>query len=103
MRIKFFGALSFSTFFVLLCACYAVGVWPFEPALELNHQRFEAIKTAIERAPEGSVVVFGDSIVEGAPLPKTICERPVINAGVTGAAIGYFEHHVTELLGSAHP
>jgi hypothetical protein len=41
--------------------------------------------------------------VEGAPLPKLICGHAVVNAGVTGASIEYFERHAAELLGSSRP
>jgi lysophospholipase L1-like esterase len=93
-------------FALALCAigaCYTLQIWPFEPPLELSAERFYAVKEAIKRAPDGSVVVLGDSIVEGAPLPSTICGHAVINGGVSGAAIGYFESHAAEILGSAHP
>jgi GDSL-like Lipase/Acylhydrolase family len=70
--------------------------------LELSHERYYAIKAEIDLANK-PVVVFGDSIVEGAPLPKSICGLPVINAGVTGAAIEYFRNHARELLGSSRP
>jgi lysophospholipase L1-like esterase len=82
---------------------YTIRTGLFEPKLELSHERFYAIKADIKRAPGHSVIVFGDSIVEGAPLPKAVCGSVVINAGVTGAAVGYFELHAAELLGSAHP
>ena len=36
--------------------------------LELSHERYYAIKAEIDQAKK-SVIVFGDSIVEGAPLP----------------------------------
>jgi lysophospholipase L1-like esterase len=84
-------------------ACYTLRIGPFEPPLELSAERFYAVKEAIKRAPDGAVLVFGDSIVEGAPLPSTICGHAVINGGVSGAAIGYFERHAAELLGSTHP
>src|SRR5260221_8807174 len=68
---------------------FTVAGWPFGPELELSHERFYVIKALIRQTPD-SVIVFGDSIVEGAPLPKMICGHAVVNAGVTGAAIEYF-------------
>jgi lysophospholipase L1-like esterase len=70
--------------------------------LELSHERFDAIKAAI-RQPQASVIVFGDSIVEGAPLPEMLCGHAVVNGGVTGSTVEYFERHAAELLGSARP
>jgi hypothetical protein len=52
-----------------------------------------AAKNAIDRAPHGSILVFGDNIVEGAPPLSTICGHAVVNGGVSGATIGYFERH----------
>jgi hypothetical protein len=73
-----------------------------DPQLELSHERYYAIKTGIDQA-KSPVIVFGDSIVEGAPLPKSICGLRVINAGVAGAGIEYFWNHSRELLGSSRP
>jgi hypothetical protein len=49
-----------------------------------------AAKNAIDRAPHGSILVFGDNM-EGAPPLPTICGHAVVNGGVSGATIGYFE------------
>jgi lysophospholipase L1-like esterase len=70
--------------------------------LELSHERFFAVKAEIERTAD-SFIVLGDSIVEGALLPSTICGHAVVNAGVTGAAVEYFQRHADELLGTARP
>src|SRR4051794_31385920 len=74
-----------------------------ERDLELSPERFYAIKKNVEAAPEGSIIIFGDSIVQVAPLPRDICGRDVINGGVAGATVGYFERHALELLGAAQP
>ena len=103
MNKKALGAIFVALALCVIGACYTLRIWPFEPPLELSARRFYAVKEAIKRAPDGSVVVLGDSIVEGAPLPSTICGHAVINGGVSGAAIGYVERHAAELLGSAHP
>jgi hypothetical protein len=70
--------------------------------LELSHERFYAIRAEIRQTPD-AVIVLGDSIVQGAPLPKWICGYAVINAEVVGAAVEYFERHSAELLGSSRP
>jgi lysophospholipase L1-like esterase len=103
MNKKALGAIIVALIAAFFGVSLIMHTWPFEPTLELSHERFYAIKAAIKQAPEGSVILFGDSIVEGAPLPSAICGYSLINAGVTGAAIGYFEQHATELLGSSHP
>ena len=77
--------------------------WPFEPTLELSRERFYAIKDDIERASTDSIIVFGDSIVQGAPLPQQICGDAVVNAGVVGSGIEYFQRHAAQLLGRSHP
>jgi lysophospholipase L1-like esterase len=77
-------------------------VKPNRPELELSHERFYAIKAEIRQTPH-PVIVLGDSIVEGAPLPKWICGHAVVNAGVVGAAVEYFERHAGELLGLSRP
>jgi hypothetical protein len=79
---------------------YTKGRGPIE--LELSHERFYAIKAEIGHTPD-AIIVLGDSIVQGAPLPKSICGHAVINAGVVGAAVEYFERHAAELLESSRP
>ncbi|MGF6433465.1 SGNH/GDSL hydrolase family protein [Bradyrhizobium elkanii] len=44
------------------------------------------IRAALADAP-APIVVLGDSITEMAPLPRLLCGRPVINAGVGGQTI----------------
>lgn len=44
------------------------------------------IRAALADAP-APIVVLGDSITEMAPLPRQLCGRPVINAGVGGQTI----------------
>jgi lysophospholipase L1-like esterase len=71
-------------------------------AQELDQQRFLDVKSAISQVAD-PIVVFGDSIVQGATLPASHCGHPLVNAGVTGAGIGYFQRHVLELLGTSRP
>lgn len=42
------------------------------------------IKSALKEAKD-PIVVLGDSIVRQAQLPRTLCKRPVINAGIDGS------------------
>ena len=57
-------------------------IWPFQ--LELDRERFFAVQAAIRNAPN-PVIIFGDSIVQGATLPSKVCGLPLVNAGVRGA------------------
>ena len=75
-------------------------IWPFQ--LELDRERFFAVQAAIRDAPN-PVIIFGDSIVQGAALPSEVCGLPLVNAGVRGAGIGYFLRHSAQLLGSSRP
>jgi hypothetical protein len=100
MNLKLLGAIALPA--ACLAASYLLGRGPFEPELELNHERFYSIKAEIKEKPT-SVIVLGDSIVQGAILPNALCGYPVVNAGVVGAAVEYFQHHAAELLGPSHP
>jgi hypothetical protein len=102
MKFKPLGAIVIAAAVAFVGVGYTMGVGPFEPELELSHERFYGIKAEIRRTPD-PVIVLGDSIVQGAPLPKWICGHAVVNAGVVGAAVGYFERHAAELLGSSRP
>ena len=73
---------------------------PFQP--ELDRERFFAVQAAIRDTPN-PVIVFGDSIVQGAALPSEVCGLRLVNAGVRGAGIGYFLRHSAQLLGSSRP
>src|SRR5215831_5914411 len=75
-------------------------IWPFQ--LELDRERFFAVQAAIRDAPN-PVIIFGDSIVQGAALPPKVCGVPLVNAGVRGAGIGYLLRHSAQLLGSSRP
>jgi lysophospholipase L1-like esterase len=80
--------------------CYLYKVGPFRPPL--SRERYLAIREVIRITPS-PVIVFGDSIVEAAPLPATICGTQIVNAGVGGADIRYFVRFSNELLGSSAP
>lgn len=99
-------SLRKSLLLVAMTLIVAIGVaakliWPFQ--LELNRERFFAVQAAIRSAAPNPVIIFGDSIVEGAALPPKICGYPFVNAGVRGAGIGYFLRHSAQLMGSSRP
>lgn len=96
---KLLGAIVIAAAIVFASAGYTIGLGS---ELELSHERFYAIKAEIGQTPN-AVIVLGDSIVQGATLPKSICGHAVVNSGVAGAAIQYFERHAAELLGLSHP
>src|SRR5215467_14785380 len=86
-----------------LVATIAIGtrlIWPFQ--LELDRERFFAVQAAIRNTPN-PVIIFGDSIVQGAALPPKVCGLPLVNAGVRGAGIGYYLRHSAQLLGPSRP
>lgn len=70
--------------------------------IELSRPRFFAVQAAIQNTPN-PVVIFGDSIVERAVLPPQVCGFALVNAGVAGAKISYFQRHSAELLGYSRP
>jgi lysophospholipase L1-like esterase len=47
---------------------------------------------------ENPIIVIGDSIVETAKWPETICNHPVVNAGISGARIGFFAERAPRFL-----
>lgn len=64
---------------VLLC------IWLVWPKGESNTPpRPLMIKSALKDAKD-PIIVLGDSIVQRAALPRTLCKRPVINAGIDGS------------------
>jgi hypothetical protein len=103
VNVKLLGAIILGAAVASIGASYKMRVWPFEPTLELSHERFYAVKDDIERASTDSIIVFGDSIVQGAPLPQQICGHTVVNAGVVGASVEYFQRHAAQFLGPARP
>ena len=80
--------------------CYVYKIGPFRPLL--SRERYLAIRDVIRTTPT-AVIVFGDSIVEAAPLPPSICGTQIVNAGIGGAGIDYFVRYSKELLGASAP
>src|SRR5258708_19535 len=71
-----------------------------------NHLHFEVREFIIRAALQDSerpIVVLGDSITEMAKLPETIDGRPVVNAGIGGATIEFFQKVGPDLLLNAKP
>jgi lysophospholipase L1-like esterase len=60
------------------------------------------IRSKLSRTTE-PVVVLGDSIVEAADLPASICGHVVVNAGIGGTTIGYFVRNAAPLLREVKP
>lgn len=79
---------------------YSFKIGPFRPLL--SRERYFAVREAISATPT-SIIVLGDSIVESAPLPTSICNIPIVNAGVSGADSRYFLGYLDELLGASSP
>jgi hypothetical protein len=94
----------------IICGLAAALGWPFQTLRshfttlpsELSTERFLAIKSEIGNVKD-PIIIFGDSIVQGASLPRTICAHSIVNAGIVGAGIGYFGRYSKEMLSSARP
>jgi lysophospholipase L1-like esterase len=74
------------------------------PTISREHvdARTFVIRSKLSRATE-PVVVIGDSVVEAADLPASICGHAVVNAGIGGATIGYFVRNAALLLRDVKP
>src|SRR5215468_9399422 len=89
--------------FVALVIAVAIGIatklsWRFQP--DHRRERFSAVQAAIQNIPD-PVIIFGDSIVEEATLPPRVCGFVLVNAGIGGAGIAYFQRYSAQLLGSS--
>lgn len=76
------------------------------PNPSASHEHFEArlsvIKSQLSRV-EKPIIVMGDSIVESALLPASLCGHPVINAGIGGATIGFFTRYAEIIVNDSKP
>jgi hypothetical protein len=76
------------------------------PSISASHEHFEArlavIRSQLSRV-ERPIIVMGDSIVESAILPPSLCGHPIINAGVGGATIGFFVRYASIIARDANP
>ncbi|MET4307898.1 hypothetical protein [Bradyrhizobium sp. RT4b] len=52
---------------------------------------------------DSPIIVFGDSLVEMAELPKSLCGKPVVNAGIGGSQTSDFMRLVPKLLEHSKP
>lgn len=68
----------------LVAAC-AWAAWPHRPTIIDTHTatRKFVIRSTLDRVTD-PVIIIGDSIVEGSTLPRLLCGRPVVNAGIGG-------------------
>lgn len=65
----------------------ASGHKPHEALHAHNEVRDFIIRAQTARATTAPIIVVGDSITEASELPSTLCEAPVINAGIGGADV----------------
>jgi lysophospholipase L1-like esterase len=76
------------------------------PNPSASNEHFEArlavIRSQLSRV-EKPIIVMGDSIVESALLPTSICDHPVVNAGIGGATIGFFTRYAEIIAKDANP
>lgn len=64
--------------------------------------RLAVLKAQLSQVKD-PIVVIGDSIVETAKWPQTICGHPVINAGIGGARIGFVVYGAPAFLKGTKP
>ena len=89
---------------VALVAACAWAAWPRQPVVIDSHgaTRQFVIRTTLARVDD-AIVVLGDSIVEASTLPRTLCGRPIVNAGIGGASTAsHLGSILTEALGGKH-
>lgn len=76
------------------------------PNSSASHEHFEArlavIRSQISRVQK-PIIVMGDSIVETAFLPASICGHPVINAGIGGATVGFLVRYAEAIVNNSNP
>jgi lysophospholipase L1-like esterase len=65
--------------------------------------RIAMIDMQISQIGPGGVVFFGDSITEGALIPRTICGKSTTNAGIGGATVGVFSNVARHLVEKSRP
>jgi hypothetical protein len=76
------------------------------PSPSASHLHWEArlavVKSQLSRVMK-PIIVMGDSIVEMALLPPSICNYPVINAGFGGSTIGFFTRYASIIANESDP
>jgi lysophospholipase L1-like esterase len=94
------GALTAATAAVVLNA--APRMYPRLPTYVHSVLRVRAILSEAQREPFAAIMV-GDSIVEGAKIPRDLCGVNTLNAGVDGAKISDVARFAPSLLKAIHP
>ncbi|MCW2153989.1 UNVERIFIED_ORG: lysophospholipase L1-like esterase, partial [Bradyrhizobium japonicum] len=74
-----------------------------KPASGHEHSDVRQFMIRQELRRVGPVIVLGDSITEAAPLPKVICGRAVVNAGIGGADTNFAAKTISALLNGISP
>jgi lysophospholipase L1-like esterase len=68
---------------------------------DLGHRRLDVrsfvIRNQLSQA-DHPIVFMGDSITESARLPSSICDRPVVNAGVGASNLGTYAEFAKEIV-----
>lgn len=79
-----------------------VSLLAFFPA-KAEDDRSTNARNRISSSPPGSVIFIGDSVVQYAPLPSTICGRTVVNAGVGGVTVDWISNVVQNWFAGSRP
>lgn len=73
--------------FIIVAAGFAL--WPRpERIIETHFQNRQFVTRLTLARTDNPVVILGDSIVEASTLPRSVCDHPIVNAGVSGATTG---------------
>jgi lysophospholipase L1-like esterase len=94
---------------VLVSAMFRALIWTLAAVLlatqadahEHSEVRQFVIRSQLQQAGAGAVVVIGDSITESALLPSEICGRRVINAGIGGFTAGDYLPFAKQIMPTA--
>jgi lysophospholipase L1-like esterase len=78
---------SFRIIIPAACAFAGFLIWASNPESADEHRKVRQIIVyyTLSRVDE-PVIVLGDSLVEAATLPRSICGHPIVNAGLNGAS-----------------
>lgn len=91
----FFLTFAYATLRKQIVAMAAAGT-------SYSSMRLAVIQSQLSQVKK-PIIIIGDSIVESAILPPTICGHPVINAGVSGARIAFFAEWAPRLTKETEP
>jgi lysophospholipase L1-like esterase len=80
-----------------------LAVSSLEPPIHIHsYARLYFIQSFASQLPTGGIVILGDSITEGARIER-ICGLPVLNAGIGGTGVMYFNNNAKDFLTIARP